>query len=320
MPARFQRAIDTHGRRGLPFALARRALTVVEEKLNPNHVLHFDFGYSDVFRHPSDPIGALYSVEFQTLVIELPLSSLRWSRLGLRLDDPETNPFVRSVVELHTGDVSRYEHSTLKWYFDSWHPASSAEVLGLGSDHDGLLGSQPPQAVTLPWAPEAGIVDPVLRLDRVDRWNRAESRSAGVEIGVTAGHKHFGPVSDSMGRLEFNRYGSLAESMGRQGFRPRVAEGYIGVQILVDGARHGAMITGPGLHRAAVAAALGVDPLTVAVHKQPPMVHRSDAESWPGVRSGLFTLAAALEVFDRMVAGAPPRGCPTLLSGARARR
>lgn len=301
-----RRAIETHGWRGLPFALARRTLTVVEDTLNPNHVLHFDLGYSDVFRHPSDPVDALYSIEFQTLVIELPLSSFRWSRLGLRLDDPETNPFVRSVMESRTGHVSRYEQSPLKQHFDSWHPVSSAEVLGLDADHAGLLGSQPPQAVALPWAPEAGIVDPVVRLDRVDRWNRAESRSTGVEVGVAAGHKHFGPVSESLGRLEFARYGSLADAIETRGFRPRVAEGYIGVQILVDGARRAALITGPGLHRSVVAGALGVDPLTVAVDKQPPMVHRSDAESWPGVRSGLFTLAGALGVFDRVMAGAPP--------------
>lgn len=310
--ARFGRAVATHGARGLPFAVVRRAVNVLEDRLNPRHVNRFDFGYSEVFAQPADAINATYSVEFQTLVIELPLSALRWSRMGLRLDDPAANPFVQAVVEYHSGRVTRFEDSTLKRYFDAWHPASTAEVLGLDPHDAGLTAEQPPQAVVLPWAAEAALVDPARRLDRVDRWNREESRSTGVEVGVAAGHKQFGPVSNALGRLEFRRYGALTDAVVRRGFMPRVAEGYIGVQLLVDGPSHAAVITGPGLHRAVVAGALGVDPLTVAVDKHPPMVHRSDVASWPGVCSGLFSHDSALRAFDRMLAGAPPRGLPIL--------
>jgi hypothetical protein len=309
--ARVRRALDVHGPRGLPFALARRTLTVLEDKLNPRHVNLYDFGYSEPFPHPVDPVAVLYDVEFQAPVLELPLSSFRWSRMGLRLDNPAANPFVRTVAEYHAGDVTAYEGSALQRYFDTWHPGNCGEVLGVGPHDGGTIAAQPPQAVVLPWHAEAGDADPVRRLDRVDRWNRAESRATGAEMGVAAGHKHFGPVSADLGRHEFARYRSLTDAVVSRGFIARVAEGYIGIQILVDGPSRAALTTGPGLHRAAVAAGLGIDPLTVSVHKHPPMVHRGDVDSWPGVRSGLFSRDSALRVFDRFIVGEPPSGFPT---------
>ena len=181
----------------------------------------------------------------------------------------------------------------------------------LGVDPDRPTGREPPQAVALPWSAEAGL-DFASRLDRVDRFNRAESRATGAELGVAAGHKHFGPVSDELGQLEYERYAALTEAVATHGYRARVAEGYVGAQVLVAGDVRVGLITGPGLHRAVVAAGLGVDPLAVAVDKRPPMIHRSDVASWPGVRVGLFDESDALAVFDRIVAGRPPDGCPAL--------
>jgi hypothetical protein len=303
--ARLRRALATHGTRGLPFAAARRALNGLEDRFNPSHVNHFDFGYSDVHPQTWDPVQALHSVEFRTLVIEMPLAALRWSRVGLPLD--RANPFVRTVADHHAGTVRSYAPSALRRHFAEWQPASCAEVLGL--DPAGPTGREPPQAVALPWSAEAGL-DLATRLDRVDRFNRAESRATGAELGVDAGHKHFGPVSDELGRLEYERYAALTEAVATHGYRPRVAEGYVGVQVLVDGDRRVGLITGPGLHRAIVAAGLDVDPLAVAVDKRPSMIHRGDVASWPGVRAGLFDEAAAIAVFDRIVTGRPPDGFP----------
>ena len=303
---RVRRALDTHGGRGLPFAVARRALDALEDRLNPSHVNHFGVGYSDLWRQPCDPVHALHAVQFQTLVVELPLAVLRWSRVGLRLD--RSNPFVRTVAEHHDGTVTSYEHSALQRHFATWQPRSSAEVLGV--DASSPSGQEPPGAVALPWSAEAGL-DLAERLDRVDRFNRAESRATGSELGVDAGHKHFGPVSDELGRLEYRRYTALTDAVAAHGYKAKVDEGYVGVQLLVDGRDRIGLITGPGLHRAVVAAGLGVDPLIVAVDKRPAMIHRTDVASWPGVRAGLFDEATALAIFDRLMAGAAPDGFPT---------
>jgi hypothetical protein len=153
---------------------------------------------------------------------------------------------------------------------------------------------------------EAATLDPTARLERLDRWNREETRGSGPELGEAEGHKHFGPVSARFGRAEHDRYQSLTAAVQRDGFIPLGVDGYIGAQVLVDGDQWVVVITGPGLHRTVVAAALGVDPLVVAVSRQPRLVHRGDAGHWPGVRCGLFTKSQALELFDRLMAGRPP--------------
>lgn len=304
--ARVRRAIDKHGPRGLPFAIAHRALTMLEERVNPRSANLVDFGFSEPVPVSEDPVHALYAVEFQTLVIDVPLAAVRWSRLGVRLD--RDNPFVAHVAGYRDGTVTRYDGSALQQYFRRWQPRSAADVLGLDASLAGALANQPAASVVLPWAGDARFVDPDVRLDRVDRWNRAETRAVRTELGVDAGHKHFGPVSDELGELEHERYARLADAVAAKGFKPRVAEGYIGGQFLVHDGAWALLVTGPGLHRAVVAAAFGVDPLRVAIDKGPPMVHRSDVGSWPGVRSGLFSEAAALRVFDRILAGEPPAG------------
>ena len=308
--SRVERATSKHGTRGLPFAVARRALTGLEDWLNPHHVNHLATGYTDVVTAPSDVIGEVYAAEFQTLVTEIPLADLRWSRLGLRLT-ADHNPFVRTVVDHLSGRQTDYEGSELQQHYDSWQPCSVAETLGL-LESQSPAGSQTPTATVLPWMAEAGLLAPDLRLERVERWNREETRSGDHEMGHADGHKHFGPVSDAFGRFEYDRYTQLADTIVAAGFRPRDDDGYVGTQLLVTDDRMVGVITGPGLHRTIVAAALGVDPLVVAVSRQPPLVHRSDVARWPGVRSGLFVADEALEIFDRLVAGDPPPGFPAV--------
>lgn len=273
------------------------------------HANRFAFGFTDVVPVDIDPVAAVYAAEFQIVVAEFALSNLRWSRLGLTLRSPE-NPFVRTVADYRAGAVTEYDGSALARHYRGWHPATAADVLGLAADA-GAIADQPAQAVTLPWLAEAAERDPARRLDRLERWSLEETRAHGAALGRAHGHKHFGPVSDQFARLEFGRYTALADSVARRGFVTKPAhDTHIGVHVLVDGARRVGLNTGPGLHRAVVAAAFGVDPLVVAVEKPPLLVHRSDVAAWPGVRNGLFTEHAALALFDRIVDGSPPAGLP----------
>lgn len=319
-PSRLRRAIDKHGGRGLPFAMARRAIDSAERLINPTPANLVDYGYSDV--HPIDvgPVAAVYAAGFQTAVVEVGLSDIRWSRLGLGLD-PVTNPFVRTSIAQRTDPGVGYDGSDLEAHYGSWQPATAAEVLGLdradlGPADLGPIAGQPPAAVILPWEADAGLGDARARLERVDRWNRAEARGAGTTADLDDGHKHFGPVSDTLGRMEFERYARLTASVARNGFQHRVAEGHIGAQLLVAEASVVAVVTGPGLHRAVVGAASGLDHLVLAIDKSPSLVRREDAPHWPGVRSGLFTRVAAERVFDRFLAGGTH---PALTSEGRAR-
>jgi hypothetical protein len=314
-PSRLRRAIDKHGGRGLPFAMVRRAIDNAERLINPTPANLVDYGYSDV--HPIDvgPVAAVYAAGFQTAVVEVGLAAIRWSRLGLGLD-PVTNPFVRTSIAQWTEPGAGYDGSDLEAHYGSWHPANAAEVLGLDGADLGPIADQPPAAVILPWEADAVFSDAQARLERVDRWNRAEARGAGTTVDLGDGHKHFGPVSDTLGRMEFDRYARLTASVARNGFQHRVAEGHVGAQLLVSEASAVAVITGPGLHRAVVGAASGLDRLVLAIDKSPSLVRREDAPHWPGVRSGLFTRASAERVFDRFLAGGAH---PALSAKGRAR-
>ena len=238
----------------------------------------------------------------------MPVENLRWSRLGLALT-PELNPFVCAIVDSRSSGTSGYEGSSIDQYYTRWQPASVAELLGLSVDSSPEL-RQPAAAVGLPWMAETENVDPANRLAVVDRWAREESLRHGRQLDSSHGHKLFGPASGELGRLEYQRYCDLAASIAVNGYEESLSEP-IGVQLLIDDCNWVGLSTGPGLHRLAALAALGVDPVPVAIDKRPALVHRSDVDAWPGVRSGLYHPREALRLFDRIMAGEPPAGMPT---------
>jgi hypothetical protein len=255
-----------------------------------------------------DPVAAVYGSEWRTVVQPIDLARMRLSRIGLPVDG-DRNPFVRTVWQHHNGSVSTYSGSALEAYYRSWEPTTVSELLGLCPDA-GPVADHPPASAAVPWMADAGVIDPAVRLAYADRWARIESARAGRELELVHGHKMFGPVSDELGELEFGRYAGLGDSIAATGFVPEMDGEYVGVQILVDGGDWAALTTGPGLHRVVAAAALGVDPLVVAIDKHPRVVARADVDRWPGVCCGLYSRRAALALFDRILAGEPPAGFP----------
>lgn len=303
---RWRQSIDRRGVRGAAFAGAHSVLRRIESKINP-HPTPVTTRFAPLTRL-DDPIEAVYRAAFKTAVVSIPLDSLRWSRLGLPVTAAR-NPFVATVLAHRAATETTYDGSVLQRYYEGWTPATVGEALGLdGTGHPTL--EQPAASVALPWSAEAGRLDPTERLELVEKWNRRESAVAGLELGREHGHKHFGPVTPQFGALEYERYTRLADVVARDGFVPYKDDEYVGVQILATETTWVALATGPGLHRSIVAAALDVEPLVVAVDKRPTIVHRTDAPSWPGVRSGLFDLDTALAVFDRLIDGSPPAGFP----------
>ena len=287
----------------------RRVIDRLEARLNPTHTVWFETGPTLV-RNADDPLAEFLTVEHQTLVVNVAAGDLRWSRLGLRLGGHTA--FEQTVRCQRDGTCTTYSGSPLERHFSNWAPDNAAVALGLDPATAGAIATQPSQALTLPWLAEACEVDPARRLERLERWTVEETRPFGRALGRGHGHKHFGPVSSQFGEVEFERYAALTRSISQQGFVAQpVGDTFVGVQLLVDGDAVVALALGPGLHRALVAVALGVDPLPVAVDRPPRVVHRVDARRWRGVRSGLFDQAAALALFDRIMEGTPPHGMPT---------
>jgi hypothetical protein len=290
VPNRWQRALQSYPARQLPSLAARQAREVVRRKLRSA-----DPVYLDLTGRVADPIEAIYLSEGATPIVEVPLERLRWSDLGLRLVSVE-NPFVRTATQQLSGEVRDYARSALRRQYERWCPADAGEALGLvASGSTGLLAA--PESAVLPWKAMAGRAHGIADISGRDahlgdKWHGAK--------------KFFGPVTEEFGEAEFGRYQRVAASIAAYGF---VAElgGYIRVSILAAGREWVAQMYA-GAHRLAAVAALDLDPVTVAVHGRPMLVRREDASSWPGVRSGLFSEAQALAVFDRVLAGEPPLG------------
>lgn len=154
-----------------------------------------------------------------------------------------------------------------------------------------------PVAFVMPWEAE----EPGARAARRIRGTEAENRKHGATLSYTHGVLPFGPVSQAKGDLEFARAIGVYDSIRKHGYRRHNSVGGdiigsilvsdVGVRILIES----------GHHRIAALAALGVK--KVPVRMSPFLVRRAEVESWPNVRRGLFTVDAALDVFDRIFSG-----------------
>ena len=259
----------------------------------------------DLSDQTDDPVEAAYRVPAGMPVIAVPLARLRTS-VGQRGDRPDDNPFAVTVRQYLDGDAPDYESSALKAHFERWQPRDIAELLGVSDVAADSPLRQPPVAATVPWSARAATVDVDVRIASRERWTRSDASQYGRRLGVADGHPQFGPVTAAFGAHEFDRYRHVADAVQQQGFRAD-AGGYVRVVVLADGDRWVARVRA-GHHRVAAAIAFGVDPVKVALTPTTHLVRRGEVTSWPGVRSGLFTAAEALAVFDRIMAGEPPAG------------
>ena len=288
--------------RQLGLAMLGRPVAAANARLNPGRA-----DYVDLRGRTTDLVEAAYLSLGRVPVVEVAASSLRWSHLGFRAC-AAANPFVRTAKEYIDGQVADYAESSLRTHYEEWTPRTAGDVLGIESATQCPGVTQVAQAMVLPWRPDAGVQEETHRINRRNAVLRFESKQHGYRLDSTQGQKDFGPVSDEFGTYEFERYRKVADSILGRGFIADLG-GYIPVQVLVSDEEQIALLVG-GVHRAAVAVAIGIDPLPVAILARPQLVHRLDAASWPGIVSGLFDEATALEVFDRLVAGNPPASYP----------
>ena len=128
-PSRIRRSIATRGVRASFFVGAHKALRSLESAVTraehtppPSRFIQL----IDV----ADPVEAVYRAGFRTAVISVPLQSVRWSRVGLRLDD-DRNPFVALVRAHLSGEATGYPGSALQRHYDEWRPATIGDAWGL---------------------------------------------------------------------------------------------------------------------------------------------------------------------------------------------
>ena len=187
---------------------------------------------------------------------------------------------------------------TLRAYYSCVQPKTPAEWLDLPDAHPDLVNN-PSYAATFPWHANS----PSKWIEVRSKGIPGENKLAGDEISIEHGWNACGPVSERKLEVETTRVARLYHSIREAGFiRHDGKDGDIDAVILrtPNGERWWINF---GHHRAPVLAAFGYETLPVRIRK---VFDISKVESWPQVRSGLFTPEQAVLITERLIAGRLP--------------
>lgn len=261
--------------------------------------------FTDLTDDPREAIRSARDRGSVTPMLDVTVATLRRNHLGIAVDDLQSNPFTRAVADYLSGARVEYETSVLQSYYDSWKPKTLAEFVGVEADPASPLSRQLVVG-DMPWDDLRTIDDLLHERDvyELERWTKFGRAPNGRH-----GYDYYGPTSDQLGRYRFKKHCRVAKDIAANGFESDLH--VIDVQ-LMDGGDRWALVVRDGKHRTAALAALGVERVRVTLPWAYPIISRAEVASWAGVAGGLYTTEQALTVFDRFVAGLPPRGFPSL--------
>ena len=211
--------------------------------------------------------------------------------IGLRFDS--WNPFIETSRAILRAEELTYETSTLRRYHDHFQPRNAAEAIpGFNAAPPELRRWPPVVGLCAPWESLA----PTAMIAAARVWNASDHAGAGGEsVEPDGGHKYFGPVSPSLGRVEHRRVEALTRSMSRHGFVRRMGD--VNLIVLKRGNDYLGVTSGGGMHRTLVAAAIGIATLSA----RPRFLADIDRiDSWPNIRSGLWSVARARSLCDHL--------------------
>ena len=260
-----------------------------------------------------DPVASTYAYASGATVVQVPVERCRglWFAGFTYVRDGD-HPFVRTMSAYAAGDITSYEASPLRAYYDSWQPASAAAALGLadaGFVDVAAFRRAPPVAAMAPWWPTKDLKSFVRTFHASTRRDNAR---AGARLAASAGSQLFGPVTAEKGALEFERCVHAYQSVRQRGFErdATTLDGDVRGQALVRDDGSYTVFILSGQHRVAAAAAIGLGAIPIRFQHGATVglriIRRSDVRHWPAVRSGTFTKVAALAVFDRLFMGQQP--------------
>lgn len=243
------------------------------------------------------PLDLIYS-NFQGKAALVPIERCRSHMLGFT---PNGNPFVESL-KIYSRSKREYTGSVLEYYYNNYCPSSMRSVL---LSDDDSLNKYHSMATVLPW----GIATPEQKLPKVcvdpeaTKLFSSEAKKLGLSEKDNYGWQFFGPISEGLGQLEYQRLISVFNSIKNSGYLPE-QHGFIHGQFLVSD-DDWVWVNIGGKHRFASLAALDFKTIPVALNSRSSalFIRRIDVEYWPNVRNGLFSKADALNIFDRLMSG-----------------
>lgn len=255
----------------------------------------------DLRTSTNHPLSLRYGEVYDAAILD---GRLRDGRTQPCLQTDLDTPFVtaaRQAVEfgIHKQGAVEVMEASLREFYLSFRPASATQWLGLTKGANALLHSSPPWAAVFPW-----------RARSLASYRKAYEDAAYVEncavgrnIGISDGWLFCGPVSEDKIRIEAERLLFVLQRISAQGYqRSDDGDGDVKATALVNERLEWVWLTTAGNHRAAAAAALGLESIPVRVNL---VISRGDAPLWKHVVEGLYSVDEALTVFDNIFHACP---------------
>lgn len=208
------------------------------------------------------------------------------------------NPFVKTILE----GSRTHSESTLSLFYKKYETISVGDLFKI---KESRISSAPAMSAVMPW----WRITPEERLKSVAIANKTGKHlgKEAIELGANPnndyGWQYFGPTSNQVVEIEFSRQLKVYRSIKENGYKPNSHLSIHG-EFLVANERW-CWINQGGKHRFNSLVALGHDQITIsAIGKYGPLVARlEDAEHWPNVKNGTFTLDEARGIFLRILTG-----------------
>ncbi|QFU01526.1 hypothetical protein FIU83_07715 [Halomonas sp. THAF5a] len=229
---------------------------------------------------PYTPMEALYACTSDRFVVDVPVDMIVPTRMMLAWI---------TALRAYENRGEEAARTLLQEYFRYLQPVNVAQYLKLPARQEWHLG--PPLSYVYPWEDML----PQVKMDFRLHLMRDEAIRNGLDWQESDGWKGFGPVSERLIDMELGRLTRTYDSIKRHGIDER--HGHVVGTLFCAG---NVQMVQPrrGWHRVAVCLAIGLTSIPVMFDRRHVVIRLEEAESWPNVRRGLFSLDEAVRVFD----------------------
>ncbi|MBS9522523.1 hypothetical protein KIH41_07085 [Litoribacter ruber] len=198
----------------------------------------------------------------------------------------EYNPFVETLKKYGEGQCADYVGSPMEDFYEKWQPGKADGFYKNGKE------------LAPPW--DQGYKSSKNLSDaRLKRNDFVKAQSELGEVGEIKGHLKKGPVSLGFGKITFQRFIKIYNSIRHNGYQPeKLGSGHINGRLYVRDGKDYRVAISAGKHRVAVLQALGYSKIPVKLSTV--IIKREDVDFWPNVRNGNYSKEDALAYFDRI--------------------
>lgn len=241
-----------------------------------------------------NPYALLYrTTNIDSVLYDLPLADARDPFFQL-YSKPSGHPYIQAVEQaLKSSNMKTSIGNVLRSFYNQMQPANAAEFLGIEQFNNATLSNLKPSEFVWPW--EATTISQKARNTGAQRRPVNGSKYGYRDLNRNHGWKHAGPVTEELILNECRRISALLIIIRDTGYsRHDRKDGDVVASILEHRSGRSRWSISSGMHRAAIASALGYSKIPVRIRG---IIRQSDVSVWPNVMNGLYSEAEAEEVF-----------------------